>query len=125
MKGGKMKKIWTGVGLSSILSLFLVNKVYADLKIPGFQDLIITENLTPGQVVARLINWALAYVIAPLLFIYLVYGGIVYATSAGNEDKTKSGKNIIITAILGIVIIAVAFLLVGWVYNAIVRPVTS
>jgi hypothetical protein len=41
----------------------------------------------------------------PMAFIFLVMGAYFYITSAGNEDRAKRGKNIIINTVLGVFIL--------------------
>jgi hypothetical protein len=58
--------------------------------------------------------FAIAGVVA---FFYLIYSGFLYLTAAGNPDAAKKGQQGIINAIIGLIIIFLAF--------AIVRAVTS
>jgi threonine/homoserine/homoserine lactone efflux protein len=43
--------------------------------------------------------------------IYLIYSGFLYITAAGNADNAKKGQQGIINAIIGIVIIALAWVI--------------
>ncbi|OGM10802.1 hypothetical protein A2Z22_02860 [Candidatus Woesebacteria bacterium RBG_16_34_12] len=45
------------------------------------------------------------------LFIMLILGGFKYITSAGDPKKTESAKNTITYAILGLVLMALAYLI--------------
>jgi energy-converting hydrogenase Eha subunit B len=47
-----------------------------------------------------------------IFFGLLVYGGIQYLTSGGNEDTVESAQNTITYAVLGLVIIAAAWFIV-------------
>jgi len=47
-----------------------------------------------------------------------IYGGVVYATSAGNEEKAGTGKKVMLYAIVGVIIIALAFALTRYVVSA-------
>ena len=44
-----------------------------------------------------------------LAVVYLIYSGILYITAAGNPDSAKKGQQGVINAIIGIVIIVLAF----------------
>jgi len=66
--------------------------------------------------VGRIITWIL-WLAGALAVVYLIYGGIIYITSAGNAEKATAGKNAIIYSIIGIIIILIAYLVVGWVTN--------
>ncbi len=62
------------------------------------------------------INYALgiAFFVA---VIYLIYGGFLYITSAGNEESAEKGKNAIVYALIGIVVIVLSFVIVSAVYR--------
>ena len=47
--------------------------------------------------------------------VIILYGGFVWLTAAGNEDKVASAKKIIAAGIIGLVIILAAFLIVNFV----------
>ena len=49
----------------------------------------------------------------------LVYGGILYMTSAGNEKRVESGKQVITWAIIGLVVVMSAFIISRFVIGAI------
>ena len=76
-----------------------------------------------GQIINRVVGWVLilAGVIA---VIYLIYGGLLYITAAGDAEKATKGRTALINAIIGIIIIALAYLIVVWVNNVIQRGQT-
>jgi small-conductance mechanosensitive channel len=65
-------------------------------------------------VVSRVILFML-YISAILAVVYLIYGGITYITAGGDTERATKGRTALINAIIGIVIIALAFLIVRWV----------
>lgn len=46
-----------------------------------------------------------------LLLVLIIYGGFLYATAGGDETKVAGARNTIVYAIIGIVIIAAAWVL--------------
>src|SRR5581483_5322004 len=42
----------------------------------------------------------------------LIYGGFLYLTSAGNEEQGEKGKSAFLNAVLGLVVIVLAFTIV-------------
>lgn len=54
-----------------------------------------------------------------LAVIYLIYSGILYITAGGDTGKAEKGRTGIVNAIIGLVIIAAAYLLVRFVGGAI------
>ena len=63
-----------------------------------------------STLVMRIINW-ISVIAAVLAIIYLVYSGIIYITAAGNPDAAKKGQQGVINAIIGIVIIVLAYVI--------------
>lgn len=49
------------------------------------------------------------FVAGALSIIYLIYSGILYITSAGNPDSAKKGQQGVLNAVIGLVIIVLAF----------------
>jgi NADH:ubiquinone oxidoreductase subunit 6 (subunit J) len=77
-------------------------------------------SVTPGTFggfFTRVVNVAL-YVGGGIAVIYLIYGGIMYVTAGGDQEKATAGRTAIVNAIIGIVIIALALAIVTWVGNA-------
>ena len=59
------------------------------------------------------------YVFAPIATLMLIWGGIVYITSNGKEEKTKQAKKIILYTVIGIVIVTAIWGLITLAANAI------
>ena len=66
----------------------------------------------------RVINWLLEAAGA-FAVMAIVYSGIMYITAGGDEQKTESAKKNITWAIVGLIIIVMAFLIPRWVFEAI------
>ena len=68
----------------------------------------------PGlrQLVLGIINWILLF-LGLVATAFLIYGGFMYITSSGNEQNVDKAKKIIMYAVVGIVIILLAFALVN------------
>lgn len=69
------------------------------------------------EFVGTIIKWVMG-LIGIVLVALFVYGGVVYATSAGNEERIEMGKKIMLYAIIGVAIIAFAFLLTDYIIAA-------
>lgn len=67
--------------------------------------------------IGTIIRWILG-IIGVILIALFVYGGFTYATSAGSQDKIESGKKIMMYAIIGVIIIVVAFVLTDYIISA-------
>ena len=69
------------------------------------------------EIIGNIIQWILGLV-GVVLLIMFIYGGVLYATSAGNEEKVETGKKVMLYAIIGVVIIALSFALTRYVIDA-------
>jgi len=67
--------------------------------------------------VGRIIRWVL-FIIGIILIVVIIYGGLTYATAAGSQEKTDSAKKILVYAIIGMIIIALAYVLTDFIINA-------
>lgn len=98
----------------------LIGKALAQNALPTIAR-IDTANF--GDVIGGIINVAL-YVGGGIAVLYLIYGGIMYVTAGAEQEKATSARTIIVNAIIGVVIIALAMILMSWVTGAI-EPVTG
>jgi len=81
------------------------------------------QNCTPAQAagslndtIASVIN-LLSVLVGLAAVIMIIIGGFRYITSAGDSTKVTSAKNTIIYAIIGLIIVALAQLIVHFVLN--------
>ena len=70
-----------------------------------------------GALVSTAVGW-ISLVVGILAFIYLIYSGILYITAAGNPDQAKKGQQGIINAVIGIIIVVLAYTIITVVKNA-------
>lgn len=75
---------------------------------------LISGQNTLSGILLNVMSWIL-WLAGAFALIYLIYGGILYITAAGNEEKTKAGKNAIVYAIIGIAIVVLSFVIVNWI----------
>ena len=114
--------------LVAVFALALVAPAMVEAKSSGTADPLKLLNETAKQsgqtstrdlpeVVGSIIQWVLG-IVGIILLVMFVYGGVLYATSAGNEDKVETAKKVMMYAIIGIVIIALAFVLTRYIIQA-------
>lgn len=75
--------------------------------------------LEPGptdleSVATNLIDFALI-VGGSLAVVYIIYGGIAYMTAGGDKAKADQARNTITYAIIGVIIIALSYVILNWV----------
>ena len=71
-----------------------------------------------GGVVTTIIN-VMLFVIGILCVIMIIYGGIRYTISRGEDKEISNAKNTILYAVIGLVVAIVAYALVNWVFTSI------
>lgn len=71
-----------------------------------------------GSLLTTVINYVLGF-IAVIAAAILVYGGIMYMTSAGNDDQLRSAKTIITSGIIGLILSLAAGVIVRLVISAV------
>jgi len=63
---------------------------------------------TPQALIGQIINSVLG-VVGSLALLMFVYGGITWMTSSGNQEKVKKGRDVIVWAAIGLVIVFSAY----------------
>lgn len=109
-------------GVSS-MALTTAQPVYADEITATCTQWQIDQGLCESglrALILKMINWVLLF-LGLIATGFLIYGGFLYITSAGNDENINKAKKLIMYAAIGIVIILVASILV----NALVDMVAS
>ncbi|MBU1151980.1 PKD domain-containing protein [Patescibacteria group bacterium] len=91
----------------------------AELSEEGY-DSALTEYSDLKDFILQVVNFALGF-LGLLAVIIVIYGGVLYVTAAGNDDRTETGKKSIIYASVGLLIVMGSFAFV----NTIVSSVLS
>lgn len=66
---------------------------------------------SPQALVGKIIN-AILGIVGSLALLMFVYGGLIYMTSSGNQEKVKEGRNVIVWSAIGMFVIFVSYGLV-------------
>jgi len=80
----------------------------------------VPSDLPQGEIadtIVRIVQYVLGFV-GVILFVMIIYGGILYMTAAGNEEQAKKAKSVLTYAIIGIVIVAFSFIIAEFAINA-------
>jgi hypothetical protein len=64
--------------------------------------------------IGKVISAALG-IVGSLALLMFIYGGLVWMTSAGNNEKVEKGKNILIWATVGLIVIFTSYTLVDFI----------
>jgi len=72
---------------------------------------VATLNCIP-VVFQNIVNWALIFAGVAALF-FVIYAGIKYIRSGGEDEKIKSARETLTYAIIGLVVILLSFLIIN------------
>ena len=85
-------------------------------------------NCNPGPEITKINDvWLIVAAIVDILLRiaailavgFIIYGGIKYITSQGNPDQTNSARNLILSAVIGLIVTIVASVVVTFIAGAI------
>ena len=74
---------------------------------------------TANTIVAKVIN-ILSLIVAAVAVIMIIFGGFRYVTSGGKQESVTSAKNTILYGLIGLVIVALAQIIVNFVLKTLV-----
>lgn len=75
-------------------------------------------------IVPRVINLML-FIVGVLAIFMMIYGGIRYVLSGGDNGKVKDAKNTILYAIVGLIVAILGYAIVNWVVSVVGSGTTS
>jgi len=78
---------------------------------------IIDPNTGPGAVISFIIGFIIVIAFILALF-FIVLGGIQWITSGGDKGKVDAARNHIIAAVIGLIIVALSFVIINVVLSA-------
>ena len=110
-----MKKIIFFVILFFLFSPFLVGAENGGLVPCSGPDCELCDLF---QLFANLVEFVLIVIIPPVATLVFLYGGIVFYTAMGDSSKVNKGRQILISAVVGIAIIYSAHFLVSMLLSA-------
>jgi len=83
-----------------------------------------TNNPSLMTMIANLVNGLLTFL--GVVFVGLIiYGGFMYLTSGGSEEKIKKGKNILKAAVIGLIIIMTGYTVTYFIAATLESPGTT
>lgn len=72
--------------------------------------------ITSGNIVTKVLGW-IGAIAGLIVFVYLIMGGFTYMTAGGNAEQSKKGGAMIVNAIVGLIIVLLAFGLTKYLVN--------
>lgn len=120
------KKSIKNIAVGLVTSLALMMTSFTAVNAQGF--ISPTDNpqaistATGGQgsfrsLALTIVNFFLTF-LGLIAVVMIIYGGFLYVSAAGNQEKIESAKKIIMYAVIGIVVILLSFAIVNTVLSA-------
>ncbi len=101
------------------------NSVTEGLQMGGLQGLFGYGGLNSSQslpeLIANVIRLMLLFAGA-IAVVFVIIGGYQYLTSGGNEEAAEKGKKTLINAIIGVVVIILAYVIINVIVNLVSTP---
>jgi hypothetical protein len=72
------------------------------------------------QFIGKIIN-AILGIVGSLALIMFIYGGLIWMTAAGNGDKIEKGRNILVWATIGLVVIFASYSLTSFIIKSVTK----
>ncbi len=119
-----MKKIIIGAILATLMvggAIGMMGAVGAT-GVDDALDIMEKSSPTPNadvESVVKIVIDTMLYIIGIISVIMIIFGGIKYATSAGDTSKVTSAKNTLIYSVVGLLVAILAFAIVNFVYNSV------
>ncbi len=119
-----MKKIYLFL-LLILLGVMISSPALASSFLDGLQSTgsQVTE-LSPAspQLIIAMVVKTLLSLIGVIFVGLIVYGGFIYMTAAGTDEKIKKSKNIILTSVIGLLIIISGYSITSFITNTLENP---
>lgn len=84
----------------------------------GYDKSFDAVNKEPSVYIGQIVGAGLAF-IGIIFFILIIYGGFIWMTAGGNEEKVQKAISLVIQATIGLIIVAAAYLLTKFVGDVI------
>lgn len=94
------------------------NKTNFDEKIGELFNPLNEDVTRPEAIIVRMIN-VLLLLVGSLAVLFIIFGGFMMITSAGNETRVQQGKKILISAVAGLILSLLSFSIVAIVQSII------
>lgn len=111
-----MKK-FNQIGLATLSTLGVLAAVPAAADTSGSGISPITnftsDQLSIGNIIGNVTTWVLGFS-AAVAVLFLIVGGLQYITASGNEKRAEAAKSTILYAVIGLVVILLAYVVVGF-----------
>jgi len=84
----------------------------------NFEKTALGKTSSPLQTIVALIINTVLGILGIVFVAYLVYGGFVWMTAAGNQEDVGKAKKIIINSVIAVIVILLAFAIANFVFTS-------
>lgn len=109
-----MKKLTIILTLVAVLAVPAIAS--AQVNIGNYGDTFGLGTADLEATVINIVQWVLGF-LGLIAVIMILYGGFIWITAGGNEDKVASAKKIISAAVVGLIVVLLAWAIVTFVVN--------
>lgn len=109
-----LEKLWLKIAFGALL--LLPSSALAQLTPPSGG--VGVPNTPLDVLIIQIINWILA-IVALIAVIMLIYGGVRYIVSGGDDQQTTAAKNTILYAIVGLIVVGLSWAIVNFIVRAV------
>jgi len=121
-----LKKLFICLAVLSLLTPTLVAATAGEVNF-GVNQISETIGLSaadPRETAAKIINVALGF-LGIIAVVIVLYGGFMWMTAAGNEERISKAKQILTAGIIGLVIIIMAWAIASYVVRTLMNVTTE
>ncbi len=79
---------------------------------------------SPYSLIGIVINVILSF-LGIIFLVIVIYAGVLWMTASGNSDQIKKAKNMIQNAIIGLIVVAMAYIITQNIYDLITTKLPS
>jgi hypothetical protein len=109
----------TGAAATTVAGLLLAKAASAQVNTPGVENIPNLARGTFSSIIVDVLRWGLG-IAGSVAVLMLIIGGFLYITSSGDEGRLEKAKNTIKNAIIGVIVILLAFVIVETINAALI-----
>ncbi len=82
----------------------------------SFPDTVVADDAKLSDLIKKIMEYAL-YFAGVIAVLFIIYGGYQYIFSGGADDRAKAGRKTLGNAIIGLIIVVLAYIIIQIVYR--------
>lgn len=113
----KIVSIFCAVAVIAFLGAMIATPAMAQFEPPSAEGTGASEETEATELIRSVTLWVLG-ITGAVAVLFIIYGGFRYITASGNQTNMQAAKDILIKAIIGLVIVLVAYVIIQAVLSA-------